>query len=524
MKRLLCAFLVLPLLVAAASASAAPGAQRLFVGFTKTPGAAERALVERYGGRVVFEFPEVSAFAVELSEIRVGELAREGAVSYVEQDPPREALGLAGAQLKPSMDNGLYGLITTYSTDVHSGSFPLSKSYTGTGIKACVADTGLDYTHGDIQPNYKGGKDTISNDNDPWWNNDPNETHGTHVAGTVMAANNSSGVYGVAYTSALYHARVLGPDGGTGSTVMAGVRWLVETAGCKIVNLSLGGGFKSRTEENFYKEMDSKGALIVAAAGNDAQTRLGYPAGYASVLSVAAVDSSNKLASFSNTGRGLDISGPGVMVLSSVPMDTGSEASVATSSSSYRAFGLEYAGKTGPTGTSGTIVDCGTGNTAAEFPAAVSGNIALMQRGTESFATKVENAMNAGAVAAIIYNNVSGDFTGTLGAATTSDGRAWIPAVAVSDTSGASLKSQAGSTGTVVNQVSSWDHYSGTSMATPHVSGVAALVWSVDSGMTDDTVEDHLKKTATDLGAPGYDTTYGYGLVNAKAAVIKAGG
>ncbi len=203
-------------------------------------------------------------------------------------------------------------------------------------------------------------------------------------------------------------------------------------------------------------------------------------------------------------------------VLSSVPIGTGSEASVSTTAT-YQAFGMEYAGKTA--GVTATIVDCGTGNTAGEFPAAVSGKIALMQRGTESFATKVQNAMNAGAVAAIIYNNVAGDFTGTLGAATASDGRAWIPAVSVSDTTGASLKSQAGSSGTVVNQVSNWDHYSGTSMATPHVSGVAALVWSAKPALSDDAVEDLLKKHATDLGTAGYDTTYGHGLVNAERSV-----
>jgi bisphosphoglycerate-independent phosphoglycerate mutase (AlkP superfamily) len=57
---------------------------------------------------------------------------------------------------------------------------------------------------------------------------------------------------------------------------------------------------------------------------------------------------------------------------------------------------------------------------------------ALIQRGTIDFATKVTNAMNAGATAAIIYNNAAGDFTGTLGAAGN-----WIPAVSVSDTTGA---------------------------------------------------------------------------------------
>ncbi|MDQ3688356.1 MAG: S8 family serine peptidase, partial [Acidobacteriota bacterium] len=147
-----------------------------------------------------------------------------------------------------------------------------------------------------------------------------------------------------------------------------------------------------------------------------------------------------------------------------------------------------------------------------------------IQRGTISFADKVLNAMNAGAAEVVIYNNVVGDFAGTLGAATTSDGRAWIPAVTVSDKIGATLKGQIGWLATVVNKTSDWDHYDGTSMATPHVSGVLALIWSVNSGLSNSTVESYLFNTATDLGAAGYDTTYGRGIVNADAAVTQAQG
>lgn len=129
--------------------------------------------------------------------------------------------------------------------------------------------------------------------------------------------------------------------------------------------------------------------------------------------------------------------------------------------------------------------------------------------------------MNQGAAAAVIYNNVAGDFTGTLSTATTADGRAWIPAVSVSDATGSALLQQASAT--VVNQVSSWDHFDGTSMATPHVTGAAALLWWANPLLTDDQVEDILKSTATDLGAAGYDTIYGYGLVNVDAAVRSQG-
>ena len=503
---------------AAARTESAPALERLLVGFERTPAASERAHVAREGGQVLKAIPEANALAVRMNPRAAERLVARGIASYVEADELRYPLSLASAELAPSLSNGLYGLVTTRATEVHS----VGRS--GAGIKACVADSGVDYTHPDIAPRYRAGIDEVSNDFNPSWGGDVHETHGTHVAGTVLAARgNDQGVYGVAYGADLYYARVLGYNPATGlvqgssSDIMGGVRWLVDQ-GCKVVNLSLGGGRRMKTEERFYADMDKRGALVVAASGNDSATAVSYPAAYSTVLSVGAVDVNNARASFSNTGAGLDISAPGVLVLSSYPAGTGSESAVTAGSASYRSFGMEYAGKTSAAGVAGALVDCGLG-LAGQCPAAVAGNVALIQRGSISFAEKVQNATSAGAAAAIVYNNAPGDFVGTLG-----DPGAWIPAVSVSDTSGAALRGAVGTTVTVVNLASSWEHSDGTSMATPHVSGVAALVWSVNPSMSDEAVEDHLKATAQDLGAAGYDTTFGYGLVNARAAVTRAGG
>ena len=512
---------VLALVTLAAGAAAQPAFERehLFVGFGKPPGAAERALVDRHGGTVRLAFPEVDALAIDLAGAKIGDLARENGVRYVEKDPIRKPLGLATSQLTPSMSNGLYGLLTTGTTTAHGSGL------VGTGEKACVADTGIDKSHADIIANWAGGYDAFAKDRDPDVGDSATETHGTHVAGTMAAVNNNAGVFGVAYAAKIWLARVLGTqsDGsvsGTTSQVMDGVKWLatqddpstatIEGAGCKVINMSLGGGAKSRTEENLYKDLYNKGTLIVAAAGNDGATRISYPAAYPVVLSVAAVDASKRIASFSNTGRGLDISAPGVLVLSSVSDGHGSEASV-NAGSEYRAFGMEYAGKT--SALSAGLVDCGLATSPC---AGASGKIALVQRGSISFAEKVENAMAGGAAGAIIYNNAAGDFVGTLGSEKTSTGAAWIPAVSVSDATGAALKSQASAT--LVNVASSWDHYDGTSMATPHVSAIALLVRQAKGNLTPSALEDRLKRTTDELGAAGYDTTYGYGHVNAARA------
>ena len=206
----------------------------------------------------------------------------------------------------------------------------------------------------------------------------------------------------------------------------------------------------------------------------------------------------------------------GVLVLSSVPAGTGHEASVTNNAIERTAFGLEFAGAT--TGLTANMVHCGLGNPGECQTGGSTGFVALIQRGTLDFATKVTNAKAQGAAAAVIYNNAAGDFTGTLGAA-----GSWVPAVSVSDAAGAALEARVGTSTTVVNKVSNWDYYDGTSMATPHTSAVVALIWSANPTMTANNVETTLKNNCDDLGAAGYDTTYGYGRINADRALAATG-
>lgn len=496
-------------LLAADGPGAAPASRKnLFVGFKERPTPAQERLLESHGARIRSVFANVKAIAIDLDEARIGDVARAQGVDYVEEDPMRYKLGLGDAQLVPSLANGLYGLLTTKATAAHVAGI------TGTTVKVGVADTSLDYTHPDIAGNYASGTDTVgAGDDDPI--NDDGETHGTHVAGTILAVNNSVGVRGVAYGAKLYHARVLGPNGGTTTDIMEGVRWLAVTQGCHIVNLSLGGGLSSRTEENFYKDMRATyGALVVAATGNDGRTRLSFPAAYAVNIAVGAVDVNNALASFSNTGKNIDVVAPGVGILSSVPIGTGSEAGVTVGLTSYRAFGMEFAARTTPDYTA-TLVNCGRGQLTDFTNAAPAGFVALIERGDIDFATKAANAKTQGAGAVIIYNNVAGDFIGTLGAA-----GSWLPTVSVSQATGTALKGTLGSPATVLNLVSNWDHYDGTSMATPHTAGVLALILearklTVRNKANADAAENFLKSSCLNLGPAGYDTTFGSGLVQA---------
>jgi subtilisin family serine protease len=498
-------------------APAAPAGERarVLVAFRTPPGAAERRLVAEAGGGVRHEFEEISTLALELPVDRIDALRRDPRVELVEPDLERHILQ-SGGELVPTADNGLYGLVTSRATVAHGrGAF-------GRGAVVCIGDTGIDPSHPDIAPNYLGGVDTVDDDSDPATGNGIDApTHGTSVAAIAAGALNGIGVRGVAYGAGIIHARLL-PDSGGGpqSDIMAGVRRLVEERGCRVVNLSLGGTEPSAIEERFYGDMAARGVVIVAATGNEGENSIDYPGAYPGVVAVGAVDRRNAHASFSNTGLGIALSAPGVDNLSAVPLGHGSEASI-QARTLFAGLGMEFAGQTREL--RGTLVNCGDGNSAAVFPAAVRGQIALIKRGVEFFSLKVQNAMNAGAAGAVIYNHEAGSFSGTLQDRTAAGGAAWIPAISVSDAAGQTLVREAGGAARLVNSASDWATASGTSFAAPHVAGAAAVLLGINPSLSRDAVVSILQRTATPVGG-GFNTTFGHGILNVDAAARQAGG
>jgi len=258
-------------------------------------------------------------------------------------------------------------------------------------MKVCVADTGYDLGHEDlpVEPNVDG---TDHNENG-LWNNDE-YGHGTHCSGTVAAlGGNNKGVSGVIPNNKggkfqLIIGKALDNDGyGSFSGVLVAVQHCIDK-GAKVVSLSLGGGGFSQTTNDYFQEKYEAGILFVAAAGNYGSSAYTYPASYPALMSVAAIDSNENKASFSQYNDQVEISGPGVSVLSTIPVNKG-----------------------GP-----------------------------------------------------------------------------------------------------------YDSWSGTSMATPHVAGVAGLVWMYFPNCTNVQIRHVLLHTAKDLGPGGCDTLHGFGLVQAKAA------
>lgn len=478
--------------------------------------------------REVRVFRHVRGFAVEMTEAEAAELGRQPGIRFVESDPERhilEAVQRTPAIRRPFPAEGgtqqtPYGIGLTNASMV----WPVTR---GGGVKVAVIDTGIDTTHPDLVGAYSGGWDFVNDDADPQDDNG----HGTHVSGTIAAADNTVGVVGVAPDADLYALKILDAEGsGRGGDMIAAVDWAIDPNGdsdtsdhMDVINLSLGGSSSSILEREAFERARAVGIVCVAASGNNHPERLfvDFPAAYPAVIAVGAIDQTTTITSFSQRGPEMALVGAGFEVLSTVFLGEAYLISAGTLDSII-SFPMEYSSE--PGAVSGSIVSCGRGG-AGEFPAGVAGNVALIERGDRTFKEKSDNAKSAGAKAAIIYNNESGIFFGTLCAA-----EPCIPpntptnpilTVSASMEDGQILLGRNGDSVTIeLGSASDYGLNNGTSMATPHVAGVAALLKALDPFASEDAIRTAMQTTARDLGSTGFDTTYGYGLADAYAAGV----
>lgn len=340
------------------------------------------------------------------------------------------------------------------------------------------------------------------------------------VAGTMAAIrNNGRGVYGVVDNVNLFITRVFFESGEAsfGSSVIAAAR-KCRDQGAHIINMSLGGFRPTIVERKAYESIARSGILIVAAAGNEFSNECVYPGAYPSVLSVAAVDSNKAVPSFSSHHNQVELSAPGVAVWSTVPLsESDTIGSVIINGMTFIANPMIGSNR----GTvSGALVDCGQGIEEQDVGSCdnnvAAGRICLMVRGGGSFAQKVRFCERNGGVAAIVYNNNTGPIRGTLG-----NYQSTIPAITLLQSEGRNIvENFAPSIATIsVELTRYYASLQGTSMATPHVSGVAALIWSHHPSCTASQIRDIMACTSEDLGSKGHDNYYGYGLVQAQAAL-----
>lgn len=474
---------------------------RVIVKFKKGQKAFLKSLVGNLKGKVKHEIFNEDSIAVEVPRAALKGLENNPNVEFIEEDARRYPLALTSPSTGTPYTAGQlvpYGIKQVQAdllTDAAAGN-----------RKICIIDSGYDRNHEDLSANNVTGEYDAGTG---WWYTDENH-HGTHVAGTIAAINNSgTGVVGVNANKQvkLHIVKVFGPDAWAYSSTLASAANKCKAAGANVISMSLGGPTQNTTEKNTFAALETAGILSIAAAGNDGNTRVSYPAGYASVVSVGAVDENKAWATFSQYNSKVELAGPGVGVLSTVPMGSGQEAVLSVGASTYAPGAME--GSPVKTATA-ALADFGIGD---KVNTAVAGKVCLIARGTVDFSAKVSNCQASGGVGAIVYNNVAGAFGGTLGTTVTS-----IPSVTATDVDGAAMKAQLGQSATVGIKASNYAYFDGTSMATPHVSAVAALVWSYFPTCTAKQIRTSLGKSALDLGTAGRDTKYGFGLVQAKAA------
>jgi minor extracellular serine protease Vpr len=373
-----------------------------------------------------------------------------------------------------------------------------NENLTGKGVKVAVIDTGIDYTHPDLQANFKGGRDFVDNDQDPMESKASSgmpTLHGTHVAG-VIAANGR--IKGVAPEAELIAYRALGPGGhGTTEQVIAAIEQAIKDK-VDIVNLSLGNNVNGPDLpiSLALNKVVENGIIAVASSGNSGPNRwtVGSPGTASKAISVGASTPTMKIPYLLI---------PGNEKIRMEPLHGAKKWTI------HPPTGLVFGGL-------GRLKDLTN----------VKGKIVLLERGKLTFTQKVKNAAKAGAKAVIIYNNTNGQFIGNL--EQTID----IPAASISKKEGELLKkwddlvartilieekdilADFSSRGPVT---STWEikpdvvapgvainstipggylELQGTSMAAPHVAGACALIKQAHPNWTPEEVKAALMNTA----------------------------
>jgi PKD repeat protein len=293
----------------------------------------------RANGRLGFVYDRVlQGFSITMPRAAVAGIARDPRVDYVEEDIPVTAF----AQTTPTGVRRIFANTTDLSLD--------QTDDMRVDVDVAVLDTGIDYEHPEL--NVVGGANCLNYVRNGWRvtyycdeavSSDDDHYHGTHVAGTIGAIDNGSGVVGVAPGARLWAVKVLDNNGsGSLSGIIAGIDWVAANGDIEVINMSLGGGgFSSAMNTAVYNAVQD-GVTVVVAAGNSNQNAANFtPANAPDAITVSALadfngapgggaaptcrtDQDDTLADFSNWGATVDIAAPGVCIYSTYPLEKGS--------------------------------------------------------------------------------------------------------------------------------------------------------------------------------------------------------
>jgi thermitase len=320
-------------------------ADELLVAFKEGTPANERAAAHsQAGGRMVRQIRSLGVDVVKVqgpAERRIQGYQNNPRVEYVELNGIAyvDAWPDAGSAPSDAEYTKQWGLHNTgqdggkLDADIDAPE-AWQKTTGSSSVTVAIVDTGVTANHPDLEGKFAELSDWANASHD-----DPSDGHGhgTHVAGTVAAkTNNGAGVAGVCPGCELISARVCDSNGGCNyDWIASGVLWAVGceerkpdtstdfgectgTQRAKVINLSLGGTYKSVTLERAIKRAWDRGTVLACAAGNNSNTVAFYPAAFSQCIAVAATDRNDRKASFSNFGGWVDVAAPGVSIVSTV--------------------------------------------------------------------------------------------------------------------------------------------------------------------------------------------------------------
>lgn len=261
-------------------------------------------LLRKYGAVKIKELPLVNGFSVNLMSNQAESLRSETKILRVEDDVIVTAMGKNNPPVPTQPAQTTPWGITKIKANL------IPKSSTSSLVNIAVLDSGIDLSHPDLKDNIKGAYNAISRKvsaNDDYG-------HGTHVAGIIAATNNSIGVVGVAPTANLYAIKVLNSVGnGYVSDLIEGIEWSI-TNGMNVINMSLGVSDSPALHDAIIKANQAN-IILIAAAGNNPNEMVKYPAAYPEVISVVATDYNDQISTVCPKGK-IDISAPGVDIYS----------------------------------------------------------------------------------------------------------------------------------------------------------------------------------------------------------------
>lgn len=418
-------------------------------------------------------------------------------------------------------------------------------------VVVAVVDTGVNFTQEDLVDNIwdgnvgsypNGGYDFVLGSNAM---SDPNG-HGTHVAGTIGAAgNNGMGTTGVCWNAKIMGVRVMDATGsGTTSRIVQGVNFAV-TNGAKVINLSVGGSGYDSAFSTAITNARTNGVVIVAAAGNDganndASGTPTYPCNYTqdNVICVAALTQSYGLASFSNYGAtSVDVGAPGVNIASAWPGTHTTTTETTTGWSGWTlagdwAYNNAFTNIKGISNPSTYDSSAATYANSADDIAYKSFNLAGGQVATLEFGLVMDLASGDGFSVAC-KNDGTSPFTAgtTVQSAVTGSTDGYIETLDYEITSCMSATTSIGyrltsngagvdlglmvgnmSVKTLTYNSTTYNLISGTSMATPHVAGLAALLFAYNPSFTYADVVSAIKNSGDTVTALSGKTTTGRGV------------